>query len=108
MDGSQLVGDTYTLEVDDLTEEVQRGGLTIQKLDSEIGATPQGDASLEGISFEIVNQNQNPVVVYGNTAQPGQVAMTITTTPRAWPLPGKTPCPTVTTPSVRFPPTIPC
>ena len=79
VDGSQLVGDTYTLEVDDLTEEVQRGGLTIQKLDSEIGATPQGDASLEGISFEIVNQNQNPVVVNGNTAQPGQVAMTITT-----------------------------
>ena len=79
VDGSQLVGDTYTLEVDDLTEEVQRGGLTIQKLDSEIGATPQGDASLEGISFEIVNQNQNPVVVNSNTAQPGQVAMTITT-----------------------------
>ncbi len=79
VDGSQLVGDTYTLEVDDLTEEVQRGGITIQKLDSETGVTPQGDASLEGISFEIVNQSQNPVVVNGNTAAPGQVAMTITT-----------------------------
>ena len=79
VDGSQLVGDTYTLEVDDLTEDVQRGGLTIQKLDSETGTTPQGDASLEGISFEIVNNSQNPVVVNGNTAQPGQVAMTITT-----------------------------
>ena len=47
VDGSQLVGDTYTLEVDDLTEDVQRGGLTIQKLDSETGATgrcqPGGD-----------------------------------------------------------------
>ena len=79
VDGSQLVGDTYTLEVDDLTEDVQRGGLTIQKLDSETGATPQGDASLEGISFEIVNHSRNPVVVNGNTAAPGQVAMTITT-----------------------------
>ena len=79
VDGSQLLGDTYTLEVDDLTEDVQRGGLTIQKLDSETGATPQGDASLEGISFEIVNDSQNPVVVNGNTAAPGQVAMTITT-----------------------------
>ena len=79
VDGSQLTGDVYELEVDDLTEDVMRGGLTIQKLDSETGATPQGDASLEGISFEIVNNSQNTVVVNGNTAAPGQVAMTITT-----------------------------
>ena len=63
VDGSQLTGDVYELEVDDLTEDVMRGGLTIQKLDSETGTTPQGDASLEGIQFEIVNQSQNPVVV---------------------------------------------
>ena len=79
VDGSQLVGDTYTLQVDDLTEDVQRGGLTIQKLDAQTGTTPQGDASLEGIQFEIINQSANPVVVNGNTAQPGQVAITITT-----------------------------
>ena len=79
VDGSQLTGDVYELEVDDLTEEVQRGGLTIQKLDSQTGTTPQGDASLEGISFEIVNNSRNPVVVNGSTAQPGQVVMTITT-----------------------------
>ena len=79
VDGSQLVGDTYTLEVDDLTEEVQRGGLTVQKLDSQTGTTPQGDASLEGIQFEIVNQSKNAVVVNGRTAQPGELAMTITT-----------------------------
>ena len=79
VDGSQLVGDTYTLEVDDLAEEVQRGGLSIKKLDSETGTTPQGDASLEGIQFEIVNQSQNPVVVNGNTAKPDEVVMTITT-----------------------------
>ena len=79
VDGSQLTGDVYELEVTDLEEDVQRGGLTIQKLDSETDTTPQGDASLEGISFEIVNNSQNTVVVNGNTAQPGQVAMTITT-----------------------------
>ena len=79
VDGSQLTGDVYELEVTDLEEEVQRGGLTIQKLDSQTGTTPQGDASLEGISFEIVNNSRNPVVVNGNTAAPGQVAMTITT-----------------------------
>ena len=79
VDGSQLTGDVYELEVTDLEEDVQRGGLTIQKLDSETGTTPQGDASLEGISFEIVNNSTNPVVVNGNTAAPGQVAMTITT-----------------------------
>ena len=38
MDGNQLTGYVYELEVDDLTEDVQRGGLTIQKLDSETGA----------------------------------------------------------------------
>ena len=72
VDGSQLTGDVYELEVDDLTEDVQRGGLTIQKLDSQTGTTPQGDASLDGISFEIVNNSRNPVVVNGNTAAPGQ------------------------------------
>ena len=79
VDGSQLTGDVYELEVTDLAEEVQRGGLTIQKLDSQTGTTPQGDASLAGITFEIVNQSKNPVVVNGSTAAPGQVAMTITT-----------------------------
>lgn len=79
VDGNQLTGDVYELEVTDLAEEVQRGGLTIQKKDSQTGTTPQGDASLAGISFEIVNESQNPVVVNGSTAAPGQVAMTITT-----------------------------
>ena len=79
VDGSQLTGDVYELEVDDLTEDVMQGGLTIQKLDSQTGTTPQGDASLAGISFEIVNESQNAVVVGGRTIQPGQVATTITT-----------------------------
>ena len=79
IDGSQLVGDTFELVPNDITEDVKKGGLTIQKKDSQTGTTPQGDASLAGISFEIVNKSQNAVVVNGSTAQPGQVAMTITT-----------------------------
>ena len=79
VDGSQLVGDTYTLEVDDLTEEVQRGGLTIQKLDSETGTTPQGDANFEGITFEVINNSRNPVMVEGQKYQPGEVVKTLVT-----------------------------
>ena len=76
VDGSQLTGDVYELEVDDLTEDVQRGGLTIQKLDSETGTTPQGDASLEGIVFEIVNNSQNAVVAMTITTNVAGVATT--------------------------------
>lgn len=79
VDGSQLVGDTYTLEVDDLTEDVQRGGLTIQKLDSQTGTTPQGDANFEGITFEIINNSRNPVIVEGQKYQPGEVVKTLVT-----------------------------
>ena len=84
------------------------GGLTIQKLDSETGTTPQGDASLEGIQFEIVNQSQNPVVVNGNTAAHGQVAMTITTNASGVATTGENALPYGDTPSGRFPPMIPC
>ena len=79
VDGSQLTGDVYELEVDDLTEDVQRGGLTIQKLDSQTGTTPQGNASFAGIDFEVINRSANPVVVGGQTYAVGNVVMTITT-----------------------------
>ena len=108
VDGSQLTGDVYELEADDLTEDVMRGSLSIQKLDSQTGTTSQGDASLEGIQFEIVNQSQNPVVVDGTTAAPGQVAMTITTDSSGVASTGITPCPTASTPCGRSLPTIPC
>ena len=79
IDGSKLVNDTYELVPDDIVEEVQKGGVTIQKKDSQTGTTPQGDASLAGISFEIINKSDKAVVVNGKTAQPGEVAITITT-----------------------------
>ena len=58
--------------------EVARGGLGVVKLDSEMG-TAQGDGTLAGITFEIVSENDNPVVVRGETYQKGQVVATLTT-----------------------------
>ena len=59
--------------------EVVRGGIDISKEDSEMGSTPQGNSSFAGISFEVVNRSDNPVVVGGQTYAVGDVVMTITT-----------------------------
>jgi len=75
----ELVMDVYEMEPEDLTEEVIRGGVAIEKRDAVTGKTPQGDASFAGIKFDIVNDSDNPVVVNGKTCAPGSVAMTITT-----------------------------
>ena len=47
--------------------EVVRGGINLEKQDSEMGSTPQGNSSFAGISFEVVNRSANPVVVDGQT-----------------------------------------
>ena len=59
--------------------EVVRGGIDLEKQDSEMGATPQGNSSFAGIEFEIINRSTNPVVVGGQTYAVGEVVMTITT-----------------------------
>ena len=74
-----FVGDIFEMEPEDLTEEVIRGGITIEKRDSVTDKNPQGDASFAGIQFDIVNDSDNSVVVNGKTCAPGSVAMTITT-----------------------------
>ena len=65
---------TFTAEND-----VVRGGIAIQKRDSQTGETPQGNADFAGIVFEIVNNSANPVVVDDKTIAPNEVAVTITT-----------------------------
>lgn len=60
-------------------EEVIRGGVSIQKVDASTGTTPEGGASLAGIEFSIINDNENDVIVGGETFAPGEVVMTITT-----------------------------
>ena len=80
----QKIQDNYlegvtTFNMPEIPETVIRGGVSVQKLDSETGQTPQGGASLEGITFSIINDNDNSVIVNGKEFAPGEVALTITT-----------------------------
>lgn len=58
-----------------------KGGIKITKQDAQIksGKTVQGDASLEGIKFDIINKSTNPVVVGGKTYAVGETVKEITT-----------------------------
>ena len=58
---------------------VERGGLSVEKQDTITGSTPQGDADFEGITFEIINNSRNPVMVEGQKYQPGEVVKTLVT-----------------------------
>mgnify|MGYP001771144962 CR=1 FL=1 len=68
-----------TYNTPQVPEDVIRGGVSVQKVDSQTGQTPQGDASLSGITFSIINDNENAVIVNGQSYDPGQVVTTITT-----------------------------
>ena len=59
--------------------DVVRGGLSVEKRDSITGSTPQGNADFEGITFEIINDSRNPVIVNDKSIAPGEVALTLTT-----------------------------
>lgn len=63
----------------EVENDVVRGGIDIEKQDSQMGTTPQGNSSFANIDFEIVNRSANPVVVDGQTYAVGDVVMTITT-----------------------------
>ena len=41
-------------------DEVERGGLSVEKQDTITGSTPQGDADFEGITFQIINNSRKP------------------------------------------------
>lgn len=69
--------ETYNAPKD--PEQVIKGGVKISKVDAETGDTPQGDASLAGIRFAIVNESSNPVAVEGGTYANGQVVKIIET-----------------------------
>ena len=68
-----------TFNAPEIPEMVIRGGVSVQKLDSETGKTPQGGASLEGIAFSIINDNENTVKVDGKTYAKGETVKVITT-----------------------------
>lgn len=59
---------------------VQRGGVTVGKVDRETGQyISLGEAHLDGATFEIVNKSKAAVYVNGAVYQPNDVIMTIAT-----------------------------
>ncbi len=56
-----------------IANQMRRAGISIQKHDSATGTTPQGDATLAGMRFQVVNANQTPVMVNGVSYGPGAV-----------------------------------
>ena len=68
-----------TFNLPEIPETVIRGGVSVQKLDSETGQTPQGGADFSGITFSIINDNPNAVTVDGKSRNPGQTVKTIVT-----------------------------
>lgn len=68
-----------TFNLPEIPESVIRGGVSVRKLDSQTGQTPQGNASFEGITFSVINDNGNSVIVDGREYAPGAVVTTMTT-----------------------------
>lgn len=56
-----------------------RGGVKIAKVDAQAGAAAQGDASLEGAEFAIVNASGTSSFVNGHSYADGETVMTIAT-----------------------------
>ena len=76
-DGKQEMVSVYQSST--IEESVIRGGVKIQKRDSETGeAKPQGSATLEGTVFAITTLNENPVLVDGTSYTKDQVVLTLT------------------------------
>ena len=62
-------------------EQVNRGDIRIEKLDKELMSNKtQGDATLEGITFAVVNLNAQAVKTSMGMCEPQQVCARITTT----------------------------
>ena len=62
------------------SDAVMRGGVAVGKVDRQNGQyLPQGAATLEGATFEIVSDNDQRVVVDGTTYSKGSVVKTIQT-----------------------------
>lgn len=70
-------GQHFEFEFEDT---VKRGGLKLVKQDLDLKAsTPQGEATLEGIEFEIITEGNNPILVDGVTYNKGDTVCTLTT-----------------------------
>lgn len=77
-DGQMLSYETATTNWN--TNDVNRYGVVIGKMDRDGDQyLPLGGASLEGVTFEVVNKSKNNVVVDGKTIAPNGVVGTIAT-----------------------------
>ncbi|MDO4536654.1 MAG: VaFE repeat-containing surface-anchored protein [Coriobacteriales bacterium] len=61
-----------------IQNQVRRAGISLQKVDAETKVA-QGDATLSGITFSIINRNEQAVLVAGKTHNPGEVVGSLTT-----------------------------
>ncbi len=57
----------------------ETGGVKIAKVDAEVGTSEQGDATLEGAEFAIINASGENAFVSGKSYANGETVMTITT-----------------------------
>ena len=55
------------------------GSVSIEKYDAVTGQTAQGEATLAGAVYEVINSSTNPVVVNGKIYAPGEVICKLTT-----------------------------
>ena len=61
-------------------DDVYRGGVSVTKADADWHTSnAQGDATLKGTKYDIVNKSANAVTVNHKSYQPGEVVMTIST-----------------------------
>lgn len=75
------VEEVHTYVVPKHNEQVNRGDIRVEKLDKELMSNKtQGDATLEGITFAVVNLNAQAVKTSLGVCDPQQVCARITTT----------------------------
>lgn len=55
------------------------GSVSLDKYDAVTGQVPQGEATLAGAKFQIVNSSKNAVMVNGKVIAPGEVVCELTT-----------------------------
>ena len=55
------------------------GSLSVDKYDAVTGQTPQGEATLAGAKFQVINSSKNSVVIGGKVIAPGGVCVELTT-----------------------------
>ena len=64
----------------DFENDVKRGGISVQKIDADLGAAQaQGSATLAGTVFQVTNASAEKVVVDGVYYDPGEVVATLVT-----------------------------